>query len=237
MRLTVVRGFARWLQASDPATEVPPLGWLPPRRRTAAVSTPQTTPPRCWRRPGGCAGRCRRPAMETLIALLAVTGMRVGEAIRLDRSDLSPARACSPSGTRNSARRVSSCCTRARSRAGLLPAPPRGAVASAGRAGLVVHPAGNRLNYPAVQQMFRSCSAGLDPALLRSLQAYHPRPAHSFAVNTLIRWYREGADVQACCRSCPLGWVTRTQRTYWPASLKATRARRRAARGALGRRP
>lgn len=27
---------------------------------------------------------------ETLIALLAVTGMRVGEAIRLDRSDLSP---------------------------------------------------------------------------------------------------------------------------------------------------
>src|SRR5271165_4169061 len=35
MRLTVVRGFASWLQASDPATEVPPLGWLPPRRRTA----------------------------------------------------------------------------------------------------------------------------------------------------------------------------------------------------------
>jgi integrase/recombinase XerD len=35
IRLTVVRGFAGWLQASDPATEVPPLGWLPPRRRTA----------------------------------------------------------------------------------------------------------------------------------------------------------------------------------------------------------
>ena len=34
MRLTVVRGFASWLQAGDPATEVPPLGWLPPRRRT-----------------------------------------------------------------------------------------------------------------------------------------------------------------------------------------------------------
>ena len=34
MRLTIVRGFASWLQASDPATEVPPLGWLPPRRRT-----------------------------------------------------------------------------------------------------------------------------------------------------------------------------------------------------------
>ena len=26
LRLTVVRGFARWLQALDPATEVPPTG-------------------------------------------------------------------------------------------------------------------------------------------------------------------------------------------------------------------
>ena len=35
MRLTVVRGFANWLQASDPATEVPPLGWLPLLPRNA----------------------------------------------------------------------------------------------------------------------------------------------------------------------------------------------------------
>ena len=61
MRLTIVRGFARWLQASDPATEVPPLGWLPPRRRTTPYLYSATTLPRCWRRRGGCAGRCRRP--------------------------------------------------------------------------------------------------------------------------------------------------------------------------------
>lgn len=56
MRLTVVRGFARWLQASDPATGVRPAGG---RRR---ICIPQMTSPRCWPRPGGSAGRCRRPA-------------------------------------------------------------------------------------------------------------------------------------------------------------------------------
>ena len=34
MRLGVVRGFASWLQAADPVTEVPERGWLPPVRRT-----------------------------------------------------------------------------------------------------------------------------------------------------------------------------------------------------------
>src|SRR5262249_48321064 len=35
MRLSVVRGFASYLQAADPATEVPPVGWLPARRRSS----------------------------------------------------------------------------------------------------------------------------------------------------------------------------------------------------------
>ena len=61
MRLTVVRGFASWLQASDPATEVPPLGWLPPRRRTTPYLYSADDVPRCWRRRGRCAGRSRRP--------------------------------------------------------------------------------------------------------------------------------------------------------------------------------
>jgi len=90
MRLTIVRGFARWLQASDPATEVPPLGWLPPRRRT----TPYLYSADDVAALLAAARRVRWPlsaaAYETLISLLAVTGMRIGEAIRLDRSDLSP---------------------------------------------------------------------------------------------------------------------------------------------------
>ena len=40
---------------------------------------------------------------ETLVGFLTVTGMRVGEAIRLDRTDVSLTEACSPSGSRSSA--------------------------------------------------------------------------------------------------------------------------------------
>lgn len=75
MRLTVVRGFASWLQASDPATEVPPLGWLPPRRRT----TPYLYSADDVAALLSAARRVRWPlsaaTYETLISLLTVTGL------------------------------------------------------------------------------------------------------------------------------------------------------------------
>ena len=75
MRLTIVRGFASWLQASDPATEVPPLGWLPPRRRTAPYLYSAGDVAALM----AAARRVRWPlpaaTYETLIGLLAVTGM------------------------------------------------------------------------------------------------------------------------------------------------------------------
>jgi integrase/recombinase XerD len=199
MRLTVVRGFASWLQASDPATEVPPLGWLPPRRRT----TPYLYSADDVAALLAAARRVRWPlpaaTYETLIGLLAVTGMRIGEAIRLDRSDLSPGEglltiADSKSGA---SRRlllhpstVDALGCYLRRRGELSPAP--------GEPALFVHPAGNRLNYPAMQQMFRVLlgRAGIRPRTERCRPTIHGL-RHSFAVNTLIRWYREGADVQA----------------------------------------
>jgi len=156
MRLTIVRGFARWLQASDPATEVPPLGWLPPRRRTAPYLYSAGDVAALM----AAARRVRWPlsaaTYETLIALLAVTGMRIGEAIRLDRSDLSPGEglltiAGSKSGTSRQLllhpSTVSALGCYLCRRGELSPVP--------GEPALFVHPAGNRLNYPAVQQMFR----------------------------------------------------------------------------------
>jgi integrase/recombinase XerD len=75
MRLAIVRSFASWLQASDPATEVPPLGWLPPRRRTAPYLYSADDIAALL----ATARRVRWPlsaaSYETLIALLAVTGM------------------------------------------------------------------------------------------------------------------------------------------------------------------
>ena len=199
MRLTIVRGFARWLQASDPATEVPPLGWLPPRRRT----TPYLYSANDVAALLAAAGRVRWPlsaaAYETLISLLAVTGMRIGEAIRLDRSDLSPGEGLltisdSKFGTSRqlllhpSTVHALGCYLRRRGELSPVPGEPA----------LFVHPAGNRLNYEAVQQMFKVLlgRAGIRPRSERCRPTIHGL-RHSFAVNTLIRWYREGADVQA----------------------------------------
>jgi integrase len=89
-RMTVVRGFARHLAGVDPRTQVPPLGlvtyrqrWRPPfiysagdvAALMAEVSRAIPTP-------------LRSATFQTLIGLLAATGMRVGEAIRLERSDI-----------------------------------------------------------------------------------------------------------------------------------------------------
>lgn len=88
-RLSVVRGFASHVHALDPATEVPPTDLLPWRRCRAtpylysddevaalmAVTASLQTPHRVM-------------TYRTLIGLLAVTGMRVGEAIALDREDI-----------------------------------------------------------------------------------------------------------------------------------------------------
>jgi integrase/recombinase XerD len=89
MRLSVVRGFTSWLQAGDQATEVPPLRWLPPRHRRNTYLYSDTDIAALL----AVARRARWPlsaaTYEALIGLLVVSGMRVGEAIRLDRADVS----------------------------------------------------------------------------------------------------------------------------------------------------
>ena len=88
-RRRVVRGFARHLQALDPATEVPPAGLLPGRNRRAVPYLYSDAEVAALM----AATASLRPALhaathKTLIGLLSATGMRLGEAIRLDRADL-----------------------------------------------------------------------------------------------------------------------------------------------------
>ena len=89
-RMTAVRGFARYLSGIDPATQVPPLGLMPHRAR--------------WRQPfiyttadidtlleaarDTIASPLRAVTYQTLIGLLASSGLRIGEAIKLDRTDI-----------------------------------------------------------------------------------------------------------------------------------------------------
>lgn len=88
-RLSLVRGFAAHLRTLDPATEVPPADLQPSHRcratpylyseeDVAALTKATATLPTLHQ-----AATC-----QTLIGLLAVTGMRVGEAIALDRGDV-----------------------------------------------------------------------------------------------------------------------------------------------------
>ncbi len=88
-RLGMVRGFARYLQAVDPAAQIPPAGLLPARTRRVtphiysdAEIAALMTAARMLR------NRLKAATFETLIGLLAVTGLRGSEAMALDGGDL-----------------------------------------------------------------------------------------------------------------------------------------------------
>jgi integrase/recombinase XerD len=90
-RLGVVRRFAQFWSASDPRTEVPPRGLLPHRyRRTHPYLYTDREIQRLLRR-----ARQLRPATgvrpatyATLFGLLTVTGLRMSEALALNREDV-----------------------------------------------------------------------------------------------------------------------------------------------------
>jgi len=94
-RLIVARGFAKYLQTIDSRTEVPALDHLPAHEGTrsrpyvysAADLTALLSASETLRAP------LRVATYRTLLGLLAVTGMRVGEAIALDESDFDRRRA------------------------------------------------------------------------------------------------------------------------------------------------
>jgi integrase len=88
-RLTVVRGFAAHVHALDPAHELVPQDLLPQRPRRAVPYLYSDAEIRALMDASAVIPTPHRAAtMRTLIGLLAVTGMRVGEAIRLDQADI-----------------------------------------------------------------------------------------------------------------------------------------------------
>ena len=88
-RLRIARGFAAYLQTIDPRTEIPPPDVFPTRRQRA---TPYLFSQQDIYRLLAEARRLRHPlraaSYEALFGLLAVSGMRIGEAIALGREDV-----------------------------------------------------------------------------------------------------------------------------------------------------
>lgn len=198
-RLGAVRGFARYLRTIDPATEVPPSGIWP---STAPRPTPYLWSDADISALLDAAHKLRPPLRalthETLFGLLAASGLRVGEALRLDRSDVDLGRG------------VLSIRDSKFGRSRLVPLHPTTTEAlkdyRTGRDRLSPNPntatffvtsVGTRLRYGGVRTVFNQLSTAIG---LRT-ESVRPRMhdlRHSLAVRTLIGWHRTGADIEAC---------------------------------------
>jgi integrase/recombinase XerD len=193
-----VRCFATYLHALDPAHEIPPADVL--ARRTRRAVPYLYTEQEIWALMVATArlrGQLRRATYRTLIGLLAVTGMRVGEAIRLDRPDLAL-----PAGVvtiRNSKFGKSrelplhpTTVIALRDYLRIRDAHQHADVSDA----LLISAAGTRLMYCNVHTTFRQLRT--DAGLTARSAACRPRVhdlRHRFAVQTLLDWYRDGVDV------------------------------------------
>jgi len=88
-RLGVCRQFARYLSTIDPATEVPPTGLFPePSHRIVPYIYSDDDLLGLLEAAGRLTPEHRADTYQTLISLVAVTGMRNGEAVRLNDDDV-----------------------------------------------------------------------------------------------------------------------------------------------------
>lgn len=216
-RLNLVRGFARYVHALDPRTEVPP--------------------PYCLRRPGRLPpyiyseeeirslmdaalelrDNFRALTCRTLIGLLAVTGARVGEILALDRADMNweegvlTIRAGKFGKSRELALHpttIAALREYAETRMARFPNPSA--------VPLFVSLNNTRLIYQDVRNIFQRL---VDRVGLGDQKPPRPRIhglRHTFAVRTLVDWYRAGNDVERMLPllSTYLGHVSPSS-TYW----------------------
>jgi integrase len=219
-RLSVVRCFARWAQAFDAAIEVPPMDLLP--EHTGRRVTPYLYSDADVAALMAAAGRLRSPlgaaTMQTFIGLVFATGLRRGEALGLDRGDFDPTTAVltireakfhKPRQLPLHPSTVAALRAYATRRDQLCPRPRTAA--------LLVSTTGARLAATTVSQTFRTLLR--QNGIGQHCPACHPRihdARHSFAMNTLLDWYHDDADVQARLPllSAYLGH-TDPQHTFW----------------------
>jgi integrase len=199
-RLDVVRIFARHVKTFEPATEIPPADVLPHRYRriTPYLYSPQEITGLLLAA-GRLAPPLRAATWQTVLGLLAVTGMRVSEACRLDVGDFDldhgvlTVRDSKFGKSRDLPLHPTATATLrgyALVRERLAPAPVVPA--------FFVSTRGTRLDASNMPTTFARLldTAGIAPVPRRRRQRIHDL-RHSFTVTTVLEWYRTGADVQA----------------------------------------
>ena len=203
-RLSVVRGFARHLATIDPASEIPSKDLLPGHRpRIAPYIYTEREIVALIAAAGGLRPPLRAARHQTLIGLLAVTGMRPGEALALDRQnvDLRHGLVHVRAGKQKKQREVPLHRTTVRAlrhyawlRDARFPAPTTPAFFIGAR--------GRRMPREELNRTFIKLiiEVGLDGRGARS----RPRPhdlRHALAVRTLLDWLDAGEDID---RQMPL---------------------------------
>jgi integrase len=207
-RLGMVRRFAQHCAAVDPRTEVPPQALLPHRfQRKSPYLYSDDEILRLLaaaKRLPSVVGSCRKPpalraaTYSTLLGLMAVTGMRMSEPIGLDRDDVDlaggvitirrtkfgksrhvPIERSTQQALRQYERRRDQLCRHPQCPAFFL------------------SEHGTRITEWALRWTFIKLSHQIGlrgPADRRGPRLHDLR--HRFALRTLLRWYREGLDVE-----------------------------------------
>ena len=198
-RLSIVRGFARHWSATDPSTEIPPpnlLPYRPARARPyfysdeeilkllqAAKSLPSRHPLRPW-------------TYHCFFGLLAVTGLRLGEALHLRIRDIDWSEGLLT--VRNTKFGKSRLVPLHPSTCKILAAYAKhrdSFFALGAEAYFFVNKNKNHLHKGDVHRIFYALSRQIglrSPSASRGPRFHDFR--HRFAVETLLRWYREGED-------------------------------------------
>lgn len=220
-RLTMVRGFARYLHVVvDDAHEIPPSGLISRGRgRPAPFLFSDNDVVALMAAARQVPTVLRAATIETFIGLLASTGLRVSEGIRLDADDVNVD--AGMVHVRHSKADKSRDVPISASTATALDAYARrrdAAFVRPRQPSFFVTTTGTRLHAGNLGDLFASL---LGPAGLAERTTKDRRPRlgglrHSFAVNTLADWHRCGVDVEARLPllSTYLGHATPSS-TYW----------------------
>jgi integrase len=200
LRLSDVRGFARHVANLDPGTEVPPADMLPSLKRAkphvysdseinALLAAALALPPE---------DGLRRWTYNTLFGLISVTGMRLSEAMNLEHGDVDLAAGVltirlTKFGKSRLAPLHPTTCT------ALQAYIDRRTAHLGARCGptFFVAERGGRLLYQYVHRVFWRLSREI--GLRRPGDRTGPRVhdlRHTFAIRTLLGWYRNGGDVE-----------------------------------------
>ena len=197
-RMMIVRGFARYLYGIDPRTEVPPAGAIrhPHRWRRPFIYTDADVLAMIEQARMVIPQPLRSATYQTLIGLLATTGLRVGEALRLDRGDLDTGEGVlrirvSKFGKSRlvplQASAVDALERYDHTRQRLLPDPSTDSLFVSLRGTRVIY----ECVWPTHRKLCEHAGVGVSSPLTPRIHDHR----HTFAVNTLLGWYQDGVDV------------------------------------------